>query len=288
MRTAEEAREQGVDDGSIVLFDAHASTWTATGDMDTGRPVWEYLAGVKQGDVLIGVPDRFSVYGFAWPADYKAPTHFHDVDQIQLIVTGEAWMGSRRLRPGQGVFTPAGRAYNFSTGPAGCTMLEFRSQASFRTAYKERDVDMLGRPIRFGGVVDPDPTIKPQTEIPEWTPPDSVGKPVFFDAETCEPTDDLLGDGTVRVQHLVAPSESTAYTLTGLDMKPASSIPSHSQSAHRVLFVLSGEVEADGAALRHGQGLYVPAGAELSCAAGPVGARFVEFRSCAEWTTTWV
>jgi quercetin dioxygenase-like cupin family protein len=297
MRTATEAREVGVDDGTVVRFDVHATTWTATGDMDTGRPVWEYLAPVKQGDVLIGVPARPSVFGFAWPPDYRAPTHFHDVDQIQLVTAGETWMGNRCLRPGQGVFTPAGRSYNFLTGPAGSTIIEFRAGASFQTAYKARDVGLLGRPVRRGGVVDTEAAMPAPTSIPGWTAPDHPGKPVFFDAETSPILPDSPGDtaalpppvaAVVGFQHLLTPTSDAGFSLAGLTVKPGGAVPEHIQSVWRILYMLSGELVVEGASLRLGQGLYVPASAPLSFAAGGAGAHLVECRPATTWTTSWM
>lgn len=278
-----EAREIGHDTGELVVFDVHHSTWTPTGSAATGRPVWEYLAPVTQGDLLIGVPDRFSVHGFGWPPNFRAPTHFHDVDQIQLVVSGMASMGSRVLRPGDGVFTPAGRSYNFQTGRNGATILEFRSSASFATAYKERDAAMLGRLVERDASAVRYVDAEVPLSIPGFTPPEHAGKPSFFSATNTPvaPARPAAWHGQSNLQipwqSLVEPPGDDGYRLGGFVVQPSAHIETHTAEVPRVWFVFGGSVELDEHVIGPGMGMYVPTGTELAAAAGPSGSHVLEF-----------
>jgi hypothetical protein len=60
-----------------------------------------------------------------------APRHYHDSDQIIVILEGEMTVGKRRLRAGAGYFTKSGQQYSFKAGPRGCRFLEFRPNTWF-------------------------------------------------------------------------------------------------------------------------------------------------------------
>jgi hypothetical protein len=60
-----------------------------------------------------------------------APRHYHDSDQIIVVLEGELTVGKRRLRTGAGYFTKRGQQYSFKAGPRGCRFLEFRPTTWF-------------------------------------------------------------------------------------------------------------------------------------------------------------
>ena len=59
------------------------------------------------------------------PGDYIQP-HAHTVDEIMVVLEGEARFGRQRFPRGSSVFIPAMTLYAFTAGPEGATILNFR------------------------------------------------------------------------------------------------------------------------------------------------------------------
>lgn len=59
------------------------------------------------------------------PGDRIEP-HAHEVDEIMVVLDGEARFGRQVFPPGSSVFIPALTLYAFTAGPEGATILNFR------------------------------------------------------------------------------------------------------------------------------------------------------------------
>jgi len=57
--------------------------------------------------------------------------HSHNTDCLYYVVSGEAILGNRVLRAGDGFFVPANQPYAYRAGPEGAEVLEFRGASSF-------------------------------------------------------------------------------------------------------------------------------------------------------------
>src|SRR5215831_15251026 len=54
----------------------------------------------------------FSLQAVRYAPGAYIPRHHHDVAQVVLVLEGEAFLGNRRVGPGQGYYTPAGKGYS--------------------------------------------------------------------------------------------------------------------------------------------------------------------------------
>lgn len=63
------------------------------------------------------------------------PKHSHNADCAYYIISGEAHLGSQVLRAGDGFFVPAGGNYQYSAGPEGVEVMEFRTAAQFNMRF---------------------------------------------------------------------------------------------------------------------------------------------------------
>jgi mannose-6-phosphate isomerase-like protein (cupin superfamily) len=68
----------------------------------------------------------FSLQAVRYAPGAYIPRHHHDVAQVVLVLEGEAFLGNRRIGPGQGYYTPAGKGYSVQVGDDGVTLVEFR------------------------------------------------------------------------------------------------------------------------------------------------------------------
>lgn len=69
---------------------------------------------------------------YSWfKPNFILPKHSHNADCAYYIVSGEAHLGSEVLRTGDGFFVPAGGNYQYSAGPEGVEVMEFRTAAEF-------------------------------------------------------------------------------------------------------------------------------------------------------------
>lgn len=110
----------------------------------TGNPLAAPIpAGQLRSGAVIANRDAndASVYTFRYGPGITVPLHHHDVDQTQIVLTGEMLMGARRLLSGQGVFTRSGTQYRFTTGPKGLRWLEFRGTKDWTTSYHDRHTE---------------------------------------------------------------------------------------------------------------------------------------------------
>jgi hypothetical protein len=63
--------------------------------------------------------------------NFALPKHSHNADCAYYIISGEAHLGNQVLRVGDGFFVPAGGNYQYSAGPEGVEVMEFRTAAEF-------------------------------------------------------------------------------------------------------------------------------------------------------------
>jgi quercetin dioxygenase-like cupin family protein len=69
---------------------------------------------------------------YSWfKPDFILPRHSHNADCAYYVISGEAHLGTEVLRAGDGFFIPAGGDYQYSAGPEGVEVLEFRTAAQF-------------------------------------------------------------------------------------------------------------------------------------------------------------
>jgi quercetin dioxygenase-like cupin family protein len=250
-------------------YDAPGPRWFE----EMGTPLIDgSRAGTSQGRLshqmsVVGPDLELSTHVFEYAPELHISNHFHDVDQIQFITDGEAWLGNRRLRPGEGLLTPAGNAYAFRAGPKGVRMFEFRRRA----------------PFRYGFAADGD-------EIQGWVRK-REHKSQFFDLETTPPepvgkvgtgTDTFAFPGTVQV--LMPPSGNDVMSLYAVTLVPGARIPTHAEDAQRQLIGHAGEIEISGRGLRRGDGVRWPADELLELVAGPAGATYLVHRARPQWT----
>jgi len=71
------------------------------------------------------------------PGDYIEP-HAHRVDEIMVVLDGEARFGRRVFARGSSVFIPAGTLYAFTAGPEGATILNFRPVRDTGAIWRDR------------------------------------------------------------------------------------------------------------------------------------------------------
>jgi quercetin dioxygenase-like cupin family protein len=92
--------------------------------------------------VLYGGPDDAgapSLVHVWFKPNYPLPRHTHDVDCLYYVVSGSLTMGRQELRPGDGFFVPADAPYQYTAGPEGVEVLEFRNDRSFDIKVTEDD-----------------------------------------------------------------------------------------------------------------------------------------------------
>jgi hypothetical protein len=69
---------------------------------------------------------------YAWfKPHYILPRHSHDADCLYYVVAGTAVLGNQVLCAGDGFFVPSGAPYQYSAGPEGVEVLEFRNARAF-------------------------------------------------------------------------------------------------------------------------------------------------------------
>ena len=138
----------------VSFFDLHAMEERAVvhaGQTDPAKATTFLRALVNHAD-----PDGFSLSAVRYAPGAYVPRHHHDVAQVVIVLEGDASLGSRRLGPGCGYFTPVGSDYAVQAGDDGVTMLEFRhSPLTFETVWvsdpkaarlaEERAADQLSR-----------------------------------------------------------------------------------------------------------------------------------------------
>lgn len=122
------------DDNEVVVFGDHQMTGQMTMPETIPEAAYrEFLKGRLANRILFDQGDE----GVSLIESDVAPgthvlAHKHNMGQLVLIIAGSMRQGGRVLNPGDGYFTPAGKAYGFIAGPEGCRYVEFR-QGSVRS-----------------------------------------------------------------------------------------------------------------------------------------------------------
>jgi quercetin dioxygenase-like cupin family protein len=83
-------------------------------------------------------PGGFSLVHVFFPAGYRLPRHSHNADCMYYVVAGEAHMGKRVLKPGDGFFIRSEAPYTYTAGPNGVEVLEFRTATSFDFKFHDK------------------------------------------------------------------------------------------------------------------------------------------------------
>ena len=86
-------------------------------------------------------PDGFSLVHARFEPGYRLPRHSHSADCLYYVVAGEAHMGSRVLRPGDGFFILAEAPYAYTAGPEGVEVLEFRHATTFDIKIRDKTLE---------------------------------------------------------------------------------------------------------------------------------------------------
>jgi quercetin dioxygenase-like cupin family protein len=80
------------------------------------------------------------------PGDRIEP-HAHRLDEIMVVLDGEARFGRRRFTRGSSVFIPAMTLYAFTAGPEGATILNFRPARETGAIWRDQLPRRSGLPI---------------------------------------------------------------------------------------------------------------------------------------------
>ena len=90
---------------------------------------------------------------YAWfKPHFMLPRHSHSADCLYYVLSGNATLGSQELAAGDGFFVPAGAPYQYTAGPEGVEVLEYRHARSFDMHITESsEVPALGRCQPTGG-----------------------------------------------------------------------------------------------------------------------------------------
>jgi len=76
-------------------------------------------------------PNPMSLVHAWFGPGYRLPRHSHSADCLYYVVAGEAHMGKRVIKAGDGFFVEADQPYTYTAGPEGIEILEFRAAAAF-------------------------------------------------------------------------------------------------------------------------------------------------------------
>jgi quercetin dioxygenase-like cupin family protein len=76
-------------------------------------------------------PDGMSLVHAWFGPGYRLPRHTHSADCLYFVVAGEAVMGNKVVKAGDGFFVKADKPYAYSAGPEGIQILEFRAKTAF-------------------------------------------------------------------------------------------------------------------------------------------------------------
>jgi quercetin dioxygenase-like cupin family protein len=85
--------------------------------------------------------DGFSLVHARFAPGYRLPRHSHSSDCLYYVVAGEAHMGSRVLKPGDGFFIVAEAPYAYTAGPEGVEVLEFRHATTFDIKIRDKTLE---------------------------------------------------------------------------------------------------------------------------------------------------
>ena len=106
---------------------------------------------------------------YAWfKPHFSLPRHSHDADCLYYVVAGTALLGKQVLKAGDGFFVPTGAPYQYSAGPEGVEVLEFRHVNSFGMKVTETSE-------RFGAIFEAAAKCAPLWAASVSPPPRVVG-----------------------------------------------------------------------------------------------------------------
>src|SRR4051812_8496012 len=88
------------------------------------------LADGSKVAVLFKGADMSLVHAWFGPG-YRPPRHSHCADCLYYVVKGEAIMGRRVIKAGDGFFVRADQPYAYTAGRDGVEILEFRGATGF-------------------------------------------------------------------------------------------------------------------------------------------------------------
>jgi quercetin dioxygenase-like cupin family protein len=99
-------------------------------------------------------PDGFSLVHVRFGPGFRLPRHSHSSDCLYYVVAGEAHMGSRVLKAGDGFFIVADAPYVYTAGPEGVEVLEFRHATSFDIKIRDTTLEQwkpIAEAVRANG-----------------------------------------------------------------------------------------------------------------------------------------
>jgi len=88
----------------------------------------------------------FSLVHARFEAGFRLPRHSHSADCLYYVIGGEAHLGTRVLRAGDGFFIRAEAPYTYTAGPDGVEVLEFRTATTFDIKIRDTTLEAW-RPI---------------------------------------------------------------------------------------------------------------------------------------------
>jgi quercetin dioxygenase-like cupin family protein len=86
-------------------------------------------------------PDDMSLVHAWFGPNYRLPRHTHSADCLYFVVAGEAIMGNRVVKAGDGFFVKADQPYAYSAGADGIQILEFRAATGFDMKILDQTVE---------------------------------------------------------------------------------------------------------------------------------------------------
>jgi hypothetical protein len=86
-------------------------------------------------------PDGFSLVQAWFGPGFRLPRHSHSSDCLYYVVAGEAHMGNRVLKAGDGFLVLADAPYVYTAGPEGVEVLEFRHATTFDMKIRDKTLE---------------------------------------------------------------------------------------------------------------------------------------------------
>jgi quercetin dioxygenase-like cupin family protein len=86
-------------------------------------------------------PDGFSLVHAWFGPGFRLPRHSHSSDCLYYVLAGEAHMGSRILKAGDGFLVLADAPYVYTAGPEGVEVLEFRHATTFDMKIRDKTLE---------------------------------------------------------------------------------------------------------------------------------------------------
>jgi hypothetical protein len=71
----------------------------------------------------------YSILAMKLAPNFTIPRHYHETDQLVIVVAGTARQGNRQFNVGDAYFTPGNTPYSLTAGPEGCRVIEIRKHS---------------------------------------------------------------------------------------------------------------------------------------------------------------